>query len=141
MAVAVGGDGRIFVAEAGEPGKEGEGRVVVIDKGKVAPFATGLDDPRGIAFTGGSLYVADVKRVWKIDKAGKAFAGDKEAAETLLRMEDHLKENQVPLDQTKCRVGKMLKIDAKNESFVDNKQANAMLTREYRKGFEVPAKL
>jgi predicted dehydrogenase len=73
------------------------------------------------------------------DKAGKAFADDKEAAETLLRMEDHLKENKVPLDQTKCRVGKMLKIDAKKEAFIDNKEADAMLTRQYRKGFEVPA--
>jgi predicted dehydrogenase len=72
------------------------------------------------------------------DKAGKAFADDKESAETLLRMEDHLKENKVPLDQTKCRVGKMLKIDAKKETFIDNKEADAMLTREYRKGFEVP---
>jgi hypothetical protein len=56
-------------------------------------------------------------------------------------MEDHLKENKVPLDDTKCRVGKSLKIDAKKEAFVDDKDANAMMTREYRKGFEVPAKL
>jgi predicted dehydrogenase len=75
------------------------------------------------------------------NKAGKAFGDDKEAAETLLRMEDHLKENKVPLDDTKCRVGKSLKIDAKKEAFVDDKDANAMLTREYRKGFEVPAKV
>jgi predicted dehydrogenase len=75
------------------------------------------------------------------NKAGKAFGDDKEAAETLLRMEDHLKENKVPLDDTKCRIGKSLKIDAKKEAFVDDKDANAMMTREYRKGFEVPAKL
>ena len=37
--------------------------------------------------------------------------------------------------------GKALLIDAKNERFVDNADANKMLTREYRKGFEVPARI
>jgi predicted dehydrogenase len=73
------------------------------------------------------------------DKAGKAFGDDKEAAETLGRMEEHLKENKVPLDGTKCQVGKKLTINPKEETFKDDKDANAMLTREYRKGFEVPA--
>jgi hypothetical protein len=75
------------------------------------------------------------------NKKSNAFGDDKEAAETLGRMEEHLKENMVPLDETKCRVGRSLKFDTKKESFVDDKDANAMLTREYRKGFEVPAKL
>jgi hypothetical protein len=75
------------------------------------------------------------------NKNGKAFGDNKEAAETFLRMEDHLKDNSVKLDETKYRLGRMLKVEAKTESFVDDKEANAMLTREYRKGFEVPAKL
>ena len=71
----------------------------------------------------------------------KAFGDNKEAAETFLRMEEHLKDNNVKLGETKYRVGRALKVEAKTESFVNDKEADAMLTREYRKGFEVPAKL
>jgi len=74
-------------------------------------------------------------------KGTKAFGDNKEAAETFARMEDHLKDNSVKLDETKYRVGRSLKINAKAETFVNDKEADAMLTREYRKGFEVPAKL
>ena len=35
----------------------------------------------------------------------------------------------------------MLKLDASKESFVGDKEADALLTREYRKGFEVPSKI
>ena len=41
----------------------------------------------------------------------------------------------------KYRVGRKLKFDPKTETFVGDKEADAMLTREYRKGFEVPAKV
>ena len=63
---------RIFVTEIGEFGKDGDGRIMEIDKdGKATPFATGLDDPKGMAAYQGNLYVADNKRVVKIDKTGK----------------------------------------------------------------------
>jgi glucose/arabinose dehydrogenase len=69
---AVGLDGRIYVTEIGEFGKDGDGRVLVIDKdGKAVPFATGLDDPKGMVSFQTSLFVADNKRVVKIDKTGK----------------------------------------------------------------------
>jgi hypothetical protein len=47
----------------------------------------------------------------------------------------------VPLDRTPCRVGRKLPIDARTETFIDDKEADRLLTREYRKGFEVPAKI
>jgi predicted dehydrogenase len=72
------------------------------------------------------------------NKEGKAFGDDKEAAETFLRMEDHLKDNKVKLEETNYQVGRTLKVDAKAETFGNDKEANAMLTREYRKGFVVP---
>jgi glucose/arabinose dehydrogenase len=71
-AVAVGADGRLYVSTLGEPGKDGDGALVAIDKGKAVPFAAGLDDPRGLAARGGFLFVADGKRVWRIDAKGKA---------------------------------------------------------------------
>src|SRR5205814_1021848 len=39
---------------------------------KAVPFATGLDDPTGMAGWGEWLFVADRQRVWRIDRKGKA---------------------------------------------------------------------
>ena len=64
--------GRVFVSEIGERGKKGDGRILVVDDGKATPFATGLDDPRGITFWNEWLYVADVDKVWRIDGKGDA---------------------------------------------------------------------
>jgi hypothetical protein len=65
---------------------------------------------------------------------------DKDADEAIQRMCKHLKADGVNLDGAKCRVGLSLAIDAQAERFRANDKANALLTREYRKGFEVPAK-
>jgi glucose/arabinose dehydrogenase len=75
----VGTDGRIYVSEIGEFGKDGDGAIVVIENGKAVPFAKGLDDPKGIVFYQKWLFVADNKRVLKIDMAGKVevFAAEK----------------------------------------------------------------
>jgi glucose/arabinose dehydrogenase len=70
--VCVGTGGLIYVTEMGEIGKDGDGRVLVIKEGKALPFATGLDDPRGIVAWEDSYYVADRTRVVKVDDRGKA---------------------------------------------------------------------
>ncbi|HMF16220.1 MAG TPA: PQQ-dependent sugar dehydrogenase, partial [Gemmataceae bacterium] len=77
--VAIGPDGRIYISEIGEFGKDGDGRIMVIVNGKAVPFATGLDDPKGMVAWGNSLFVTDKKRVWRIDRKGKAhvFAAEK----------------------------------------------------------------
>ena len=53
-------------------------------------------------------------------------------------MKEHLGKNGVDLDKTPLALGPWLKFDPKTERFIDNDAANAMLTRDYRKGFEVP---
>jgi predicted dehydrogenase len=70
-----------------------------------------------------------------------AFAKDKDAGATFERMEQHLKDNKISLDAIKCRVGRKLALDPAKETFQGDKEADAMLTREYRKGFEVPSKV
>ncbi|OWK39167.1 hypothetical protein FRUB_06249 [Fimbriiglobus ruber] len=71
--VAVGDDGRVYVSEAGAPGTDGDGRILVLDKqGNAAPFATGFDDPKGIVTLQKWLFVADKKRVWRVDEKGQA---------------------------------------------------------------------
>lgn len=75
--VITGLDGRIYVSEIGEFGKDGDGRIAVIDAdGGLHVFAEGMDDPKGLAFFGNDLYVADKTRVLKvgIDGTWQVFA-------------------------------------------------------------------
>jgi gluconolactonase len=64
-------DGRIFVSEINEFGKDGDGQISVIDqKGKLSIFTTGMDDPKGLAIIGNDLYVADKTRILKVAPDG-----------------------------------------------------------------------
>jgi glucose/arabinose dehydrogenase len=70
--VAVGGDGRIYVAVVGEWDKDGDGAVLVIDQDKAIPFAVGLDDPLSMAAYQQWLFVTDKKQIRQIDAKGNA---------------------------------------------------------------------
>lgn len=60
-------NGRIFVSEIGVFGKDGDGQISEIDStGKAKIFATGLDDPKGMAVIGENLFVADKTKIIKI---------------------------------------------------------------------------
>ncbi len=68
----------------------------------------------------------------------KDFTDSKVALEAFGRMIEHLKDNKVDPAQAIGHVGPTLYIDPKTERFTgSNDKANAMLFREYRKGFEV----
>lgn len=65
------GDGRIFISEINEFGKDGDGQISVIGQdGKLSIFATGMDDPKGMAIIGDDLYVADKTRILKVGPDG-----------------------------------------------------------------------
>jgi sugar lactone lactonase YvrE len=63
-------DGRVFVSEINGFGVDGDGQISVIEAGQVKLFAKGLDDPKGLAVIGQSLYVADNKRILKLALSG-----------------------------------------------------------------------
>lgn len=63
-------NGKIYVSEINEFGKDGDGQITVIENGKARVFAKGLDDPKGLAIIGQYLYVADKTKVWKITMDG-----------------------------------------------------------------------
>ena len=73
----------------------------------------------------------------------KAFDSCPEAVEALTRQKAHIKDNSVDIATAKGLVGPKLTIDPKTEKFTaasggaDVKMANSMLTREYRKGFDI----
>ncbi len=71
----------------------------------------------------------------------QAFAKDKDAGESLERMEQHLKDNKIDLGSIQCRIGRKLALSPAQERFVGDREADALLTREYRKGYEVPARV
>ena len=57
------------------------------------------------------------------------------------RMEEHLGANNVDLHKSPATLGKLLNMDPKTERFLDNPEANKLLTREYRAPFVVPEKV
>jgi predicted dehydrogenase len=73
------------------------------------------------------------------DTQTKAFGDNKDAYETLARLENHLsKGNGLKLDGLEYRLGRKLTVDAQAEAFVDDPEADQLLTRVYRPPFVVP---
>jgi predicted dehydrogenase len=54
------------------------------------------------------------------------------------RLLHHLQRNDVNLTEQQLRLGTVLEIDGEHERFLDNDDANALLTRNYREPFVVP---
>jgi predicted dehydrogenase len=75
--------------------------------------------------------------IGQVRRAIEAFGGDDDHVETLDRTIAHLKENGVALSETPMTLGPVLQMGAKTETFTNSNAANAMLTRKYRKNFEV----
>lgn len=68
--VAVGPDGAWYVSSFGKFDVKGDGAVFRIDpdKGTREVFAGGLDDPCGVIFAGGTLWVADRRGVYRVSR-------------------------------------------------------------------------
>ena len=64
--------GNIYVSEIGEFNKDGDGKITRISiDGKLSTFASGMDDPKGLTFSGKSLFVTDKNRILKVEPNGK----------------------------------------------------------------------
>ena len=72
------------------------------------------------------------------DAIRERIRADRDALATYERMLDHLRANQVDLNGTPLTLGVALKMDSQTEKFLDNEDANALLTRNYRPPFVVP---
>lgn len=80
--IVAGPDGRVYVSEIGGFGQDGDGRISVIDaSANIHVYASGMNDPKGLAFHGNDLFVADKTRVlkvgidgqWQVFAAAEAF--------------------------------------------------------------------
>jgi predicted dehydrogenase len=93
----------------------------------------------GLCHTGNISYRLGKKQ--SPDEIREAIKGDKDAAETFGRMQEHLAANGVDLSDTNATLGVVLKMDPKTEQFIGNAEANEMLTRQYRRPYVVPEKV
>jgi predicted dehydrogenase len=75
------------------------------------------------------------------DEMRDAIKDNKDMAEALGRMEEHLAANNVDLKKTPATLGEILKLDVERERCTSNSKVNEWLTREYRQPFVVPAKV
>ncbi|MEX2215076.1 MAG: Gfo/Idh/MocA family oxidoreductase [Phycisphaeraceae bacterium] len=75
------------------------------------------------------------------NKQSKALGDNKDAVETFDRMVDHLKLNNLKLEETNYQLGRVLNFDPKREKFIGDDQANRLLTRDYRAPFTIPDKV
>ena len=66
--------GKFYVSIQGASGSlgvfDGEVRQIDLDTGVFSTFVSGLENPRGLAFTGEFLIAADQQKIWKMDQAG-----------------------------------------------------------------------
>ncbi len=75
----------------------------------------------------------------EIQQALEALKVNENVVETFEEIRQHLTDNGVDIEKTPLTLGPWLEIDSDRERFVENKAANAFLTRDYRKPFVVPA--
>ncbi|MEZ6045879.1 MAG: Gfo/Idh/MocA family oxidoreductase [Planctomycetaceae bacterium] len=70
--------------------------------------------------------------------AGERLEGNTENQETIARFTQHLKDNGLEGESTSIYLGPVLSLEGEEFTGDLATEANPMLTREYRKGFEVP---
>jgi predicted dehydrogenase len=71
-------------------------------------------------------------------RKNKSFGGNKSAYEYVERMQEHLKENGLKLEETDYIVGRNLKFDSESETILGDEEANQLLSRTYRPPYVVP---
>src|SRR5690606_2144060 len=88
-----------------------------------------------------SYYLGEDNRVSQreLSEALAKFHRSDDHQSTLERTLVHLRDNGVDLDRYPVSLGAALQFDSDAEQFIGNEAANALLTREYRKGFELPS--
>ena len=75
----------------------------------------------------------------KIARQIESYQGNYDAVEAFERIREHLGGNGVDIAKQQLTLGPWLAVDSESETFVDNAAADALLTREYREPFVVPA--
>jgi hypothetical protein len=75
---------------------------------------------------------------YTVEQIKERIKADKESSESFGRMAEHLERNKIDLKAANIALGPVLTMDPKTERFIDNKEANSMLTRKYRAPYVIP---
>ena len=75
----------------------------------------------------------------EIQKALEALQVNENVVETFTEIRQHLTDNGVDIEKTPLTLGPWIGIDSDKEKFIANATADALLTRDYRQPFVVPA--
>jgi len=75
------------------------------------------------------------------DEIRDTVKSNHDVADALGRMEEHLAANNVDVKKTPAALGPVLKMNPETQRFTNNRAANKLLTRKYRKPFVVPEKV
>lgn len=69
---------------------DGDGEVIEISNKGIKVFAKGFDEPKGIVYLDNHLYIADLTRIWKVDKQGNSsvFVSKENFPEEILYLND-----------------------------------------------------
>ena len=95
----------------------------------------------GLSHVGNISYYLGEENKVSTEEAKRIIAdipGNDDNLDTLTRTIDHLVANGVDLDKYPMSMGRMLKIDPKTDSFVDDPEATKLESRDYRGEFFVP---
>jgi hypothetical protein len=117
------GDGRLWQSYMGPVGEKNEK-----GRGSETPASGSGGDPLVLTSTESPHYQNFINAIRANDP--KLLTCDV--------MEGHLSSTLPHLANIAYRVGHSLMFDGKSETFKDDKKADSYLTREYRKGFEIP---
>jgi predicted dehydrogenase len=93
----------------------------------------------GLVHIGNISYRLGVQK--KPAEIKEALKDNKNLAEAFDRMAGHLDANGVDITADNLQLGVPLKFNPETERFADNDKANEMVSRNYRKPFEVPEKV
>ena len=74
-------------------------------------------------------------------KKSKPFGTNPKASEYFERMQEHLKDNGLKLEETDYIVGRTLAFDSSTESIKGDEEANQLLSRQYRPPYVIPDKV
>jgi len=124
--VAVGPDGKYYASNLGRPGKGGDGFIARVDpeSGKFEKLAGGLDDPKGVAFWEGQLYIADLDKVWRVSvlSAGEGekelFLGPEDFPRRPVFLNDLVIDSSGNLYLSDTRLGAIFRVTPQGEAVV-----------------------
>lgn len=89
-----------------------------------------------LCHTGNISYRLGHKR--SADEIKEEIKSHRGALESFERMLEHLARNEINLQETPLTLGALLRMDPIGERFIENENANEMLTRNYRRPYVVP---